>query len=183
MSRRFYSRRLKLLQKRLGYGSKSLLDAICFKLVALIELWCPATILTLMTFKETYEILFLKCIQSLFAEFCVVDHRVINLGKTKRITPCITCTCTAEGVKNSISFYTSNVIGRMQNVLYKHRSPSMGPDGNERFYTTAELIHHVPIEMQKQKCPFPALDILTLLSSSSFHRTSISARMPFDDYR
>ncbi|MFH4976071.1 hypothetical protein AB6A40_002780 [Gnathostoma spinigerum] len=30
-------------------------------------------------------------------QFCVVDHRVINLGKTKRITPCISCTCTAEG--------------------------------------------------------------------------------------
>ncbi|WKY05060.1 hypothetical protein Q1695_005794 [Nippostrongylus brasiliensis] len=30
-------------------------------------------------------------------EYCIVDHRVVNLGTTKRITPCVTCTCTKEG--------------------------------------------------------------------------------------
>ncbi|CAI5448190.1 unnamed protein product [Caenorhabditis angaria] len=30
-------------------------------------------------------------------DYCIVDDRVVSRGKTKRITPCITCTCTAEG--------------------------------------------------------------------------------------
>ncbi|TMS38438.1 hypothetical protein L596_005166 [Steinernema carpocapsae] len=45
-------------------------------------------------------------------QFCVVDHRVINLGKTKRITPCITCTCTAEGPECH-----SVVVGQCENLL------------------------------------------------------------------
>ncbi|CAD5224776.1 unnamed protein product [Bursaphelenchus xylophilus] len=32
-------------------------------------------------------------------QFCVMDHRVIQLGKTKRVMPCISCTCTAEGTE------------------------------------------------------------------------------------
>ncbi|KAI6227593.1 hypothetical protein M3Y99_01237900 [Aphelenchoides fujianensis] len=32
-------------------------------------------------------------------KFCLVDERVIPLSKTKRITPCITCTCTADGTE------------------------------------------------------------------------------------
>ncbi|VDL71064.1 unnamed protein product [Nippostrongylus brasiliensis] len=35
-------------------------------------------------------------------EYCIVDHRVVNLGTTKRITPCVTCTCTKEGVSSSL---------------------------------------------------------------------------------
>ncbi|KAI6226396.1 hypothetical protein M3Y99_01299800 [Aphelenchoides fujianensis] len=38
-----------------------------------------------------------RCIP--FAQFCLVDERVIPLSKTKRITPCITCTCTADGTE------------------------------------------------------------------------------------
>uniref|UniRef100_A0A1I7SY14 peroxidase n=1 Tax=Caenorhabditis tropicalis TaxID=1561998 RepID=A0A1I7SY14_9PELO len=30
-------------------------------------------------------------------DYCLVDERVVNRGKTKRITPCVTCTCTLEG--------------------------------------------------------------------------------------
>ncbi|KAM3725264.1 Heme peroxidase [Dirofilaria immitis] len=45
-------------------------------------------------------------------QFCVVDHRVINLGRTKRITPCITCTCTAEGPECH-----SMVIDRCESLL------------------------------------------------------------------
>ncbi|KAK6746559.1 hypothetical protein RB195_000059 [Necator americanus] len=30
-------------------------------------------------------------------DYCLIDHRVINLGRTKRITPCVACTCTKEG--------------------------------------------------------------------------------------
>ncbi|CAB3409038.1 unnamed protein product [Caenorhabditis bovis] len=30
-------------------------------------------------------------------EYCIIDERVISRGKTKRITPCVTCTCTLEG--------------------------------------------------------------------------------------
>ncbi|CAD5218330.1 unnamed protein product [Bursaphelenchus okinawaensis] len=32
-------------------------------------------------------------------QFCVMDNRVIQLGKTKRVMPCISCTCTAEGTE------------------------------------------------------------------------------------
>ncbi|MCP9261367.1 Peroxidasin [Dirofilaria immitis] len=31
--------------------------------------------------------------------FCTVDNRVIQMGRTERIKPCIMCTCTAEGVE------------------------------------------------------------------------------------
>ncbi|KAK0399869.1 hypothetical protein QR680_003251 [Steinernema hermaphroditum] len=48
-------------------------------------------------------------------QFCVVDHRVINLGKTKRITPCITCTCTAEGPECH-----SVVVGQCENLLNEY---------------------------------------------------------------
>ncbi|KJH48289.1 hypothetical protein DICVIV_05598 [Dictyocaulus viviparus] len=30
-------------------------------------------------------------------DYCLVDHRVINRGKTKRIKPCVACTCTKDG--------------------------------------------------------------------------------------
>ena len=30
-------------------------------------------------------------------DFCVVDHRVIERGKSRRMTPCVSCTCTNEG--------------------------------------------------------------------------------------
>ncbi|VBB32779.1 unnamed protein product, partial [Acanthocheilonema viteae] len=48
-------------------------------------------------------------------QFCVVDHRVINLGRTKRITPCITCTCTAEGPECH-----SMVIDRCESLLTEY---------------------------------------------------------------
>ncbi|KAK6111424.1 hypothetical protein QQG55_43590 [Brugia pahangi] len=48
-------------------------------------------------------------------QFCVVDHRVINLGRTKRITPCITCTCTAEGPECH-----SMVIDRCETLLTEY---------------------------------------------------------------
>jgi hypothetical protein len=30
-------------------------------------------------------------------DFCVVDQKKINLGKTGKITPCVACTCTTQG--------------------------------------------------------------------------------------
>ncbi|GMT37108.1 hypothetical protein PFISCL1PPCAC_28405, partial [Pristionchus fissidentatus] len=32
-------------------------------------------------------------------EFCLMDHSVIQLGTTKRVTPCVSCTCTAQGTE------------------------------------------------------------------------------------
>ncbi|GMR45293.1 hypothetical protein PMAYCL1PPCAC_15488, partial [Pristionchus mayeri] len=32
-------------------------------------------------------------------QFCTVDHSVIPLGSTKRVTPCMSCTCTSEGTE------------------------------------------------------------------------------------
>ncbi|KAF8371080.1 hypothetical protein PRIPAC_77509, partial [Pristionchus pacificus] len=31
--------------------------------------------------------------------FCTVDHSVIPIGSTKRVTPCMSCTCTAQGTE------------------------------------------------------------------------------------
>ncbi|CAD6194591.1 unnamed protein product [Caenorhabditis auriculariae] len=31
-------------------------------------------------------------------DYCVVDGRIVSMGKTRNITPCVSCTCTLEGV-------------------------------------------------------------------------------------
>lgn len=47
--------------------------------------------------------------------FCTVDHSVIPIGSTKRVTPCMSCTCTAQGVSGtwSLIFQSRRIADRM----------------------------------------------------------------------
>ncbi|VDM96570.1 unnamed protein product, partial [Thelazia callipaeda] len=72
-------------------------------------------------------------------QFCVVDHRVINLGKTKRIRPCITCTCTSEGpkcysmvIENCESLLTEYLISEVIDTVCVIQCSSLINKRNER---------------------------------------------------